>query len=216
MISSKVKQYSSDIPTYLHERPHNFIKKVMANIEYSKQIMSQDVNCVDHQNGVFTVRSATNYIVYNLHFGNENKRPNCECIDFQQHLIPCKHFFAVIKTFPEWSWTKLPQFYRESKYFTIDSNIFETSINVETNSSTKFNNSAQLNKTDISTDNCLRITKMQDCAVESSKQLNKLAARNRELAKLFANTTYHVVDINVLEKTEALLLQTLDLLQKGC
>ena len=38
----------------------------------------------------------------------------------QRRHLPCKHFFAIFKHFPEWNWAKLPQNYRNSPNLTLD------------------------------------------------------------------------------------------------
>ena len=56
-----------------------------------------------------------------LNFGKEeNGMPSCTCKDWQQHQIPCKHFFAVFQHRPEWQWEQLPKSYLQSAYLSTD------------------------------------------------------------------------------------------------
>ena len=48
------------------------------------------------------------------------QKPECTCKDWARHQIPCKHFFAVFQHFPNWNWSRLPQCYQDSCYFSAD------------------------------------------------------------------------------------------------
>jgi len=32
---------------------------------------------------------------YSVQLGSDSVFPNCECVDFERHYLPCKHFFAI-------------------------------------------------------------------------------------------------------------------------
>ena len=57
--------------------------------------------------------------VYKVDFGSEDHFPSCSCPHFQEHLLPCKHFFWVIKA-GKAAWDDLPDTYREHPYLTLD------------------------------------------------------------------------------------------------
>ena len=46
--------------------------------------------------------------------------PSCTCKDWARWHIPCKHFFAVFREIPDWSWESLPTGYLSSAYLTTD------------------------------------------------------------------------------------------------
>eukprot|EP00112_Aurelia_sp_Birch-Aquarium-sp1_P025562 Seg8559.2 transcript_id=Seg8559.2/GoldUCD/mRNA.D3Y31 product="hypothetical protein" pseudo=true protein_id=Seg8559.2/GoldUCD/D3Y31 len=46
--------------------------------------------------------------------------PYCDCFNWKENLLPCKHMFAVIIHCKEYSWESLPEQYRNSSYFTLD------------------------------------------------------------------------------------------------
>lgn len=46
--------------------------------------------------------------------------PYCDCFNWRENLLPCKHMFAVIIHCKEYSWESLPEQYRNSSYFTLD------------------------------------------------------------------------------------------------
>lgn len=68
----------------------------------------------------FKVRSHSNYEVK---LGNKECLPSCQCLDWETTRLPCKHFFAVFKCYPKWSFNDLPQHYRESPFLTLDENV---------------------------------------------------------------------------------------------
>ena len=55
-----------------------------------------------------------------VEFGNNEKYPHCECIDWCTTMLPCKHFVAVMRDIKDWSWSKFPESYRYSPYLTLD------------------------------------------------------------------------------------------------
>ena len=46
--------------------------------------------------------------VYKVFLGSDEQFPSCECVDFKQHCLPCKHIFAIFKVIPGYSWNSLP------------------------------------------------------------------------------------------------------------
>ena len=50
--------------------------------------------------------------------------PFCECVDWKQHYLPCKHMFSVMKKF-EISWESFPTRYRDSPFFKTDFDSFD-------------------------------------------------------------------------------------------
>ena len=46
--------------------------------------------------------------------------PHCDCPDWAQTLLPCKHFVVVMREFKEWTWAKFPEEYKSSPYLTLD------------------------------------------------------------------------------------------------
>ena len=58
-------------------------------------------------------------------FGNVGMPPECSCPDFTEWNIPCKHFSAIFRLFPQWGWNKLPDHYLNGPYMSSD----QTTIN---------------------------------------------------------------------------------------
>jgi len=53
-------------------------------------------------------------------FGLTSHEPTCSCKDWLCYKVPCKHFFAIFRLFPEWRWEKLPNSYQQSPYLNLD------------------------------------------------------------------------------------------------
>lgn len=57
---------------------------------------------------------------YCLSFGDDETMPHCECVDWEKHHLPCKHFLAVFRYCKGWGFDKFPEHYRESPCLTLD------------------------------------------------------------------------------------------------
>ena len=76
-----------------------------------------DITCVETECGEFKVRSSTsNNQFHTLKF----KDPSCTCELWQKTHFPCKHFYAVFHTYDDWPFDKLPLWYRNSPFLTLD------------------------------------------------------------------------------------------------
>ena len=51
--------------------------------------------------------------VYTVNFDIELGIPSCSCSDWMKWQLPCKHFFALFRLVPEWSWESLPESYKK-------------------------------------------------------------------------------------------------------
>ena len=63
---------------------------------------------------------------YDVFFGDETSLPSCTCFAWYNTPYLCKHFFAIFKKFPAWSWNALSPIYKDSPYMKLD-NLFEKS-----------------------------------------------------------------------------------------
>ena len=71
--------------------------------------------------GVFKVKSQDDsQRWYLVQFENEDQQPSCECQFWVRNHLPCKHFFAIFRHYPEWGREKLPQHYTNSPMLTLD------------------------------------------------------------------------------------------------
>jgi len=46
--------------------------------------------------------------------------PNCTCYVWEKTRYPCKHFFAVFRKFPAWTWDDLSNAYINSPFINLD------------------------------------------------------------------------------------------------
>ena len=49
--------------------------------------------------------------------------PHCGCHDWRHFKLPCKHFCACMKAFPEWGWDKLSRNYTDNPLFCLDEDV---------------------------------------------------------------------------------------------
>ena len=62
--------------------------------------------------------------VYEVFLGSDDQFPTCECVDFRQPCLPCKHIFAIFKVVPVYSWNSLPNCFINSLLFSLDESVF--------------------------------------------------------------------------------------------
>lgn len=60
---------------------------------------------------------------YNVHLQTENGIPKCECWDWRWTHLPCKHMFAVLELLPGTTWSDLPEKFRNSPLYTLDTEV---------------------------------------------------------------------------------------------
>ena len=95
------------VPTYLQGRPKQTILHCLHRQALSNKISQSDVTQMNP--GKFEVKS--NKGKQTVDFGGESSEPTCSCKDWLTYYLPCKHFFAVFRHYPEWGWEKLPTSY---------------------------------------------------------------------------------------------------------
>ena len=121
---SSYRSYNTNIPMYLHERPHAIIKHCMERRDASGNIQQHQIVIVDEQRGEFNVRSEQDANkVYRVSFGTDTSPPvlpSSECYDWERNRLQCKQFFAVFAHFPKWSFEQLPDSYNKSPFLTVD------------------------------------------------------------------------------------------------
>ena len=53
---------------------------------------------------------------------NDNGFPSCECADWKNNMLPCKHMFAIFGKIDGLDWNSFSVNYRNSPYFCLDIN----------------------------------------------------------------------------------------------
>ena len=120
---SQYRSYNKGIPSYLHDRPREF---VLHCLERRKIALGSDLSGITCQRkGLFSVMSFTNNLseCYKVHFGNEHEMLKCSCYDWCKTGYLCKHFFAVFEKFPSWSFNALSPIYINSPFLNLDKTV---------------------------------------------------------------------------------------------
>ena len=89
-------KYNQNIPQFLVNRPRHLVVHCMERWEVAKNIPKGHITIIDDVTGEFKVKSQLEQTVrYNLQFGDPSSMPKCECPDWLQTFLPCKHFLAI-------------------------------------------------------------------------------------------------------------------------
>ena len=97
------------------------IKHLKDRITSSNEVQADAISVKNLDKGEFLIKSShLTDTAYRLHFGSNEAMPHCDCPDWAQTLLPCKHFVAVMREFKEWTWAKFPEEYKSSPYLTLD------------------------------------------------------------------------------------------------
>ncbi|XP_051503118.1 uncharacterized protein si:dkey-31c13.1 isoform X1 [Myxocyprinus asiaticus] len=116
--SSGYRKYSANVPCYLRDRPRMIAQHIMARHQESLLFNISDITSADK--AVFNVKSQTSQEEYQVNFGSDEQMPSCTCLDWQENLLPCQHFCAVLNLVPGWNWENLSSMYRQNPFFTLD------------------------------------------------------------------------------------------------
>ncbi|XP_066924257.1 uncharacterized protein [Clytia hemisphaerica] len=113
--------YGDQLPTCLVNKPASVIVHVLEQIKTTESTVYQ----VSHvQPGVFWVQDAsateTSDAAHTVSFGDANNLPSCDCLDWQQYKLPCKHLCSVFSSFPEWGWDMLNASYTANPLINLD------------------------------------------------------------------------------------------------
>ena len=124
--SSLYRKYNQNIPQFLVNRPRHLVVHCMERWEVAKNIPKSHITIIDDVTGEFKVKSQSEQTVrYNLQFGDPSSMPKCECPDWLQTFLPCKHFLAIFHHLPAWQWDSLPTSYRESPLLLLDDDVMK-------------------------------------------------------------------------------------------
>ena len=120
------RKYNQNIPQFLVNRPRHLVVHCMERWEVAKNIPKSHITIIDDVTGEFKVKSQLEQTVrYNLQFGDPSSMPKCECPDWLQTFLPCKHFLAIFHHLPAWQWDSLPTIYRESPLLLLDDDVMK-------------------------------------------------------------------------------------------
>lgn len=120
-LSSTLKLYNKEIPEFLHDRPNFMVTHCQEKIIAAENFNITDVSVMENDDmPSFKVKS---HSTYEVKLGNKKCLPSCQCLDWETTRLPCKHFFAVFKCCPKWSFHDLPEHYRECPFLTLDESV---------------------------------------------------------------------------------------------
>lgn len=117
------------VPEYLQGRPKQTILHCLHRLASSNKFSHSDVTQAAPNSGKFPIKS--NKGSQTVEFEDQSGEPKCTCKDWLTYHLPCKHFFAVFRHFPEWGWEKLPGSYLMSPYLSLDNQAISNYINPE-------------------------------------------------------------------------------------
>ena len=93
--NSSYRAYSQEIPNFLVNRPRELVTHCMKRLEAGRSISRGDILMLN----------------------------NCDCLDWRNNYLPCKHFLSIFFHFPKWNWERLPSQYKDSPLLTLDSHL---------------------------------------------------------------------------------------------
>ena len=117
-VSEWYRQYRSFVPDFLRGRPRSLIIHCLERQARAKKFDEANIKS-NPQDGTFTIMKQVKGS-HTVDFGVDSSEPSCTCKDWKKWKIPCKHFFAVFNTKPEWGWNALPPLYLQSACLSCD------------------------------------------------------------------------------------------------
>ena len=120
MCSGVRRRYSAAVPEYMRDRPKDMVQKCEVRRIAGELI---DVSKVKELgDGFYEVQAESSYFPHRVSLD-----PMCTCMDFQRHLYPCKHIYAVLSKYGK-SFTDLPREYTDSPWFKLDHHVMSVSV----------------------------------------------------------------------------------------
>jgi hypothetical protein len=117
---SSSKKYNEIIPSFLHNRPHKYIKHVFTRFENAKEEFAES-DIIKIKENIFNVKSSDrDGVIYEVDFENVT----CSCPDFTKHQMLCKHFCACF-IYTNNSFDTLPEGYKNNPLFNLNVNCSE-------------------------------------------------------------------------------------------
>jgi len=111
---------SDTVPDYLRGRPRAVIKHCLVRKTNSNKFTAEAIQTTEKPGVFHVVKASGGKHIVDFGTASGEGTPSCSCKDWTRWHIPCKHFFAVFRVKPEWSWNTLPKQYTESAYLSTD------------------------------------------------------------------------------------------------
>ncbi|XP_028410162.1 uncharacterized protein LOC114532775 [Dendronephthya gigantea] len=189
----------ANLPDVFRNRPRWVIDHISERITSSYEISWDDITVDSYKEGEFLVNCRRSDVEYKVQFGNSEKYPHCDCVDWTSTMLPCKHFVAVMRDIKDWSWSKFPESYRCSPYLTLDEIV---------NPKTTEEHEASTSKTDDVTESSEATVSVLDSSQFHELAFPKFNSRSkssicRDLLNDINNMTYSLSDDDVINRLNA-------------
>lgn len=215
---SLYKKYNNDVPRYLWNRPKQVVTHCRASITKAEDIPREDVTMA--LEGKYFIKSQTEKGHYELTFGDNQEPPACQCLSWQRTRLPCKHFFAVFRYYPNWQWDQLSPSYINGPRLTLDEVIITTPMldNATAQvipSSKEMTSVEELHTIDSEREKDTIKSAEKQCP-EKPTQAEKKRRKCRDMLAELRNVTYLIQENDALNKLEEHLHRILALAKKIC
>ena len=125
--SSGCKTYSTNIPSYLQNRPRSLVTFLLKRAQRVSTLMIDSIKeqtdvsfevCSDEP-GINDTR-----LKYNVSFGDNETFRSCSCRDFRRTRLLCKHFFAIMESGRK-QFSDLTKLFLNHPFTNLDRGLFE-------------------------------------------------------------------------------------------
>ena len=123
MMNKKYMRYADEIEGYLENRPRAMVKHCLIKKSLGENLDTTGIKMIDMGRFIISYYDDGQRKEYYVEFGDDENMPSCTCPSWRSSAFPCKHFFAIFKAIPSWNWFALSSLYRNSPYFTLDSDV---------------------------------------------------------------------------------------------
>ncbi|XP_021348263.1 uncharacterized protein LOC110447122 [Mizuhopecten yessoensis] len=118
------RKYDESIPDFLHNRPKFVVQHCLKRWLDGQNIPDNYVDKLS-DNAFLVKSSAERGLFFEVCLQtSDNSLPSCQCMDWNNWHLPCKHFMAVFFYHPSTGWNALPDAYKSSPFLTLDVETF--------------------------------------------------------------------------------------------
>ena len=126
-VFSGCKTYSTNIPSYLQNRPRSLVTFLLKRAQRMSTLMIDFIR--EPTDGSFEVCSDEpgineTKLKYNVFFGHNETFRSCSCRDFRRTRLLCKHFFAIMESGRK-QFSDLTKLFLNHPFTNLDRGLFE-------------------------------------------------------------------------------------------
>ena len=111
--TNSYRSYDTRVPKYLHNRPKGVVEHIMKR--NATEVENLKISQLTPK--LFSVRSGEQ--LYQVWLGSDTQLPACQCIDYKNKKLPCKHICAVARQ-PHTGWESLGSRFDTHPLLTLD------------------------------------------------------------------------------------------------